>query len=823
MKTKLFFTLFLCIIALKAVAQPGTIDTTFNSTDIGFGAGDGTNGGISATAITSNGKIIIGGSFTTYNGNAAKGIVQLNADGLIDNTFNSGSGVNVNGTINSISIQTDGKIIISGDFTTYNGVPVNRIARLNSNGSLDSFFNCSANGTVLVTNVQGDGKIIVGGLFTTINGISENYLVRLNSDGSIDNTFVLEGTGINGFIKTVSIQSDGKIIAGGNFTLYDIISKNRLVRLNSDGSIDNTFNIGTGFNVAIYTTSIQSDGKIIVGGLFTSYNSITKRRIVRLNSDGSIDNTFNIGTGFGNNIYTTHIQSNGKIIVGGYFGTYNSILKNHIVRLNSDGSIDNTFIGLGFNNGGSVNCTAIQSDGKIIVGGGFNSYNGTPINNIIRLNTDGTNDNIFNFQYGSNASVSTTCIQSDGKILIAGSFSSFNGTIQSSVDRLNTDGTIDSSFNTSGLIGGTVNSFSLQNDSKIIIGGNFTINNGNATINIGRLNNDGTLDSAFNVGVGTNSSVLTTAIQADGKIIIGGTFSSYNGYARNYLVRVNPDGSFDSSFNLGGAGASGIVRDCKIQNDGKIIIVGSFDTYNGILVGGMVRLNNDGSINTVRPIAQSNTTFNNISIQNDGKILSELNRFNSDLTDDNTFDQNIFNNLIYNGFSVIFNRTSNIILQSDGKIIVAGKQSPAPGITYPGKIVRLNSNGTIDSTFNQGLTNPNNIYSLSIQNDGKIIIGGDFTSYNGTGRNRIARINGGTSLATPAFEKENIVIYPNPIQDILHVDIDKEFSGTLYDITGKTLMNINSKDIDLSSLSAGIYILDILSEGKRYTKKIIKE
>ncbi len=234
-------------------------------------------------SIQSDGKIIIGGLFTSYNGTGRNYIARLNADGSLDATFNPGTGASNN--VSTMSIQSDGKIIIGGDFNSYNGTGINRIARLNADGSLDATFNpgTGANGTVLTSSVQPDGKIIIGGDFTFYNGTGRNRIARLNADGSLDATFN-PGTGANSYVYTTSIQSDGKIIIGGNFTSYNGTARYRISRMNADGSLDATFNPGTGANNFVLTTSIQSDGKIIIGGYFTSYNGTGRNRIARLNT-----------------------------------------------------------------------------------------------------------------------------------------------------------------------------------------------------------------------------------------------------------------------------------------------------------------------------------------------------------------------------------------------------------------------------------------------------------------------------------------------------------------------------------------------------------
>jgi uncharacterized delta-60 repeat protein len=371
----IILTLILC--SRSVFSQPGSLDNSFNP-------GTGFNASVKTTSIQADGKIIVGGFFSIYNGTSSRSIIRLNENGDIDSTFNSGLGFN--NIVEATSIQADGKIIVGGNFTAYNGTTINRIARLNVNGSLDSTFNPPGTGfnmTVITTCIQEDGKIIVGGNFTSFNGTSINRIARLNVDGSLDSSFFI-GTGFNHNIRTTCIQSDGKIIVGGNFSLYSGTSTNRIARLNVDGSLDTTFNTGIGFSDFIETSCIQADGKIIVGGNFNIFNGTVINRIARLNLDGSLDATFNPGTGFNSFVGAIRLQADGKIIVGGGFTNLNGFSRNKIARLNVNGSIDFVFNPeTGFDN--SIYTISIQADEKIIAGGYFSSFNGSNRSRIARI------------------------------------------------------------------------------------------------------------------------------------------------------------------------------------------------------------------------------------------------------------------------------------------------------------------------------------------------------------------------------------------------------------------------------------------------------
>jgi uncharacterized delta-60 repeat protein len=355
--------------------------------------------------------------------------------------------------------------------------------------------------------------------------------------GSNDASFDT-GTGFNNFVYSTSIQADEKIIMGGWFTDFNGTAMTRVARSNADGSVDASFDAGSGFNSTVRSTNIQADGKIIVGGSFTSFNGTTSNYLARLNTDGSLDATYNLGTGFNSTVRSTSIQADGKIIVVGNFTSFNGTTRARIARLNEDGSLDASFnIGSGFSGGMPIS-TSIQEDGKIIVAGNFTTFNGIAATRIARLNTDGSLDNSFTSGTGFNDEVRSTSIQADGKIIVGGDFTTFNGTATTRITRLNTDGSLDATFNIGTGFNVSVWSISIQEDGKIIVGGEFSNFNGTARNRIARLNTDGSLDTSFNPGSGFNTTVRSTSIQADGKIIVGGDFTSFNGSTRNRIARL---------------------------------------------------------------------------------------------------------------------------------------------------------------------------------------------------------------------------------------------------------------------------------------------
>ena len=253
------------------------------------------DGPVFAVAVQPDGKILVGGNFTMLGGTPHNRIGRLNVDGTVDTTFSNTAGAD-NGIVRAIAVQANGQIIVAGSFTTLNGGNVcNDIGRLNANGTFDASFSAGANNEVDSVVVQTNGTIqtiLVGGAFTTIGGALRNRIARLSPNGAVDTTFN-PGTGADdGQIVSVAVQADGKVLAGGYFTSFNGSTHNYIVRLNANGTLDSGF-VDPAANSFMNTIALQADGKIVVGGGFTLFGTTTGRNhIARLNTNGTLDPAF---------------------------------------------------------------------------------------------------------------------------------------------------------------------------------------------------------------------------------------------------------------------------------------------------------------------------------------------------------------------------------------------------------------------------------------------------------------------------------------------------------------------------------------------------
>ena len=322
-----------------------------------------------------------------------------------------------------------------------NGVSRNRLARLDANGALDPVFNPGgANGSIrsILTYDRGanTGRMLVAGFFTQVSGTNRARIARLNQGGAVDLTFD-PGAGADNAIFAMALQSDDKVVIGGGFSTFNGIGRNFIARLNANGTLDNTFDPGTGANGPVFAVAVQSDGKIVMGGDFTSVNGFALTNLARLNADGSVDTSFTIGTGANSTVRSILLQSDGKILMAGSFTNYAGSAVGRVARLHSTGLLDGTFNPGGIGADNAVFYMTVQGDGKMLLGGDFTRFNGVSRNRFTRLNPDGTTDPTINIGTGANNFVAAIAVQTDSKILLAGGFTMFNSVPKNYLTRLN--------------------------------------------------------------------------------------------------------------------------------------------------------------------------------------------------------------------------------------------------------------------------------------------------------------------------------------------------------------------------------------------------
>lgn len=579
----------------------GSLDSTFRP---GTGTGGGETNAVDVVAVQPDGKIVIGGSFTTFRGVARAGIARLTSTGTLDLTsaFDPGTGAE-DGSVYALALQTDGGILMAGDFGTVQGQPRDGVARLNTDGSLDTVFAPSSGGgnaiTVWAVAPVGSNQVLVAGEFTVMANEPCDGIARLNADGSQDAAFtnrfsdtVRFNVGNGEYVLTLALRDDGSVVAGGTFELVNNLYRPTLCQLTPDGDVDPVFNQESGTFDSVLATALQPDGKLVLGGQFTLANGASRRGLARLNADGLLDGSFDPGAGVVGRVFALAAYTNGpklgQTLLGGAFTSVGGVAASGLARVNTNGVVDTNFSATILSN--DVEAVVLQTDGKILIGGTFTNVNGAPRSGVARLNADGGLDGSFDPGRGiAGAGVHSLALQTNGFVVIGGAFTNFDGTPRNGLARLTTTGALDASFDPgSGVAGGPVRALTLQPDGGLLIGGGFATARGAPRSGVARFNPDGTLDAGFDPGAGIgDGEIRALALQTNGQIFIGGSFTNFNRLPCGGLARLNADGSFDYGFDPGsGLAYVGQVRakaySLTLQPDGQVVVGGAFLTINGV-------------------------------------------------------------------------------------------------------------------------------------------------------------------------------------------------------------------------------------------------
>ena len=906
--------------SMGRVNADGSLDTAFNP---------GANGQVNSLALQADGKILVGGSFSVLVGQTRRRIGRLNADGSLDTSFNPTADGSFSPVVHCLAVQPDGKILVGGSYSTLGGQARSSIGRLNADGSLDASFNPGANDSVYSLALQTDGKILVAGRFTTLGGATRNYFGRLNANGSLDTTFNL-GVGGDSSYSTaaysLAMQPDGKILLSGNFTTLGGQTRNNIGRINNtttatedltfDGAALNWLRAGagpeiwhagfdastngldffdlgagarilggwqlTGLTVPTNATirarglvaggyrngsgwSVESSiGQVIItsqpgsrtnnaaavalfqaqavgtpplnyqwrkggvnlsnGGNISGAGTATlslsnvldadegSYSVVISNSLGSVTSmvatltvvdpvissqpngqvanwsdtvAFNVtaaGTALkyqwrkggvtmagatSSSLLLTNVNLTNAggydVVVSNTLGSVTSVVATltvvdpaiiewpfsqkvspgqtasfsvdavgtpqlsyqwrkdgailagaqdslltltnvqgadagyyDVIVSNVSGSVTSAVAGLTVNLvtadafnpevDGYVSTTVVQTDGKILVGGSFFELGGQPLGNIQRLNADGSLDADFD-PGASGMVVNSLAVQADGKILVGGDLFELHGEERRGLGRLNADGSLDTTFNPG--VRYRVHCLALQADGRVLVGGDFFELGGQSRENIGRLHADGTLDATFNPVA--DGWVNCLAVQPDGKILLGGNFMMLGGQERRHIARLLADGTLDAAFD---PGADGQVNLMVMQTDGKILVGGEFWELAGQERRNLGRLNPDGSLDADFGPA--------LDTESGGWV-------------------------------------NCLEVQTDGKILVGGYFSTLGG--QPRKnLGRLIADGSLDLTFDWGIEGMG-VNSVTVQTDGKILVGGDFLTQPGEPTEDLRRLN----------------------------------------------------------------------------------
>ncbi len=648
-------------------------------------------GSVEAIAATPDGGAYVAGRFSMIAGVRRATLVRFTSALAVDPVF----APEVDGIVRGLLLQADGRIVIGGEFQTVNGVARNGLARLNADGSLDPTFdpNAAWSGSVYQMKALPDGRIVLVGNFWTYGGAYVYAQVRrIHADGSRDSTCEVA---TNGSVQAFEVAPDGAILLGGSFTSIGEVSCNRLARILANGTVDPTFGVGAGPDNSVQSIVRQPDGKIVVGGWFTHFAGSGCDRIVRLNSDGSIDPAFSTGPGFDQGVMALALLPGGDIGVCGYFNSFDGVPARGVMRLNSDGTMDASFVP-GARPEGGTTALALAADGNLLVGGYFTSVGGVPASGFAKYAADGTLLSTSADGYRSAGSVAAVVPLPGGKWLVGGYFNLVSDSTRYCLAQLNADGSLDPTFDAGYSVPNTVYGLARQGDGRVLVAAWDT-----ARGHVWRLNADGSIDGTFSVGTGFDQPPNRLAILPDGRIAAAGYFTTFNGSPCGGMVVLDPTGAKDPSYATG-AGFSGSVYALTVQADGRLVVGGYLTGYNGTATGNIVRIDTDGSLQAAfGPVVGPDSSVHTLSVAPDGDVVLGGYFYNvggtahprrARLNPDFTVDQG------YAADPAISISVDTLALLPDGRAWV-NAQSDRPNRARLQLLDRLTAAGSVDAGF----------------------------------------------------------------------------------------------------------------------------
>ncbi len=786
----------------------GSIDTTFS-------LASGANGAVRALLALTDGSVLIGGEFTTLNGITCNRIARLAASGALDTSFNSGPGSGANGPVYCLAYDsTTNRVFAGGDFTTFGGFSRTRLAAFIPTGTLvfSTNIGTGANGPVYALHAA-NTNLFIGGAFTQLSGASRNRLASFsttsgtlssfNSTGGPNDTVyaiaftssassagsplfvggaftqvgttaqpglaafdsfgaLLPGLTATGTVRSLLVDSTSpRLIVGGDFTALAGQPCSRLGRLtrsstSSTWSFDAAYASAAAPDGPVTALAVTPDGKTLVGGSFSQLGDALRPGVARLYgpagaSPPSAPHAPIVGGATDTKLVTLYTAGASYVLgykidrspdgVNGWteiapevlnssnytdtglspdtiyhyrFRAYDSngvgapsaaasartLAQPWTLAGGLDTPFNNTLAGAA--NSSSVDAIAVQPDGKTVVAGSFTTLAGVARKNIARLHADGSLDTTFNPGAGPNSSIEAVALQPDGRILIGGSFNTFDSVARVRIARLTSNGSLDTTFAPPSGASSTVRSIVVQPDGAILVAGSFSTVNGTGRNGIARLTSTGAIDPSFDPGAGLSfSQGYKLALQPDGKVMVVGFFQSASGLARGNIARFLPDGTLDTSF-AAGAGADGWIESIRLLADGRMYITGPFNTYDVTAREGVARLLPNGAL-------------------------------------DPTFDP---------GVGVLGGWANDIEIQPDGKPVIGGWFNQVQGRVCM-RLARFTTAGALDESFHPGPGASSDVNVLASLPDGKLLVGGSFTQLGDTSIGKFGRLLGDSGYAVP--------------------------------------------------------------------------
>lgn len=680
-------------------------------------------------ALTPDGKIIVVGQFIGVDGRKRTGVVRFNADSSVDETFVPPSMDDA--WILSAVVQPDGKVLLQGFIHEIDGETSSNLSlvRLNSNGSIDTGFHAAPPTSTQISAiaVQADGKIWLGAAYGRID--------RLNADGSVDTSFSsvsFPDSNSGDSARALTPLEDGSLL----------VALDTVRRLNPDGTIDTDFApvLEPSRRAAVHALVRQPNGEIVIGGEFSSVGGETRNRLARLNADGSLDETFVPGIGLTSIPTDLALQPDGKLLVVN--GNTNGV--GFAARFNADGSLDSSFAQPDIRGSANqintirVNAVVVRPDGSVVFGGGFTTVNGEERSRLAVLDSTGGLEPELTDVIRGPGSIAALTAGREGSFYVGGTFTHLAGLSRNGMARVKSDGSVDPDFDPQitgtadlGFLTDTVSAVLVQGDGKILAGGLFNRVGDEARQNLVRLNVDGSIDATFApVAFGASQTrVLSLAQSSARRILVGGYFTTVNDEPHQTLVRLNEAGTVDPDFANGITFGGGVIQvhALNARSDGSVYVAGSFSEIAETSRRSIARLTAAGSLDAgFVPVLSNSGEIRSLVVEPDGDVVLVQNnpvRLHADGSPDSLFDY-FANNL---------SEIRSVLRQEDGKLWLGGKFAGTAEAPLAARLQRIDELGALDPdfAFDPGSSRFSSVNALLLTDVGELWAGGSETGGGG--------------------------------------------------------------------------------------------
>lgn len=732
-------------LVLLRLTATGNLDRSFNVTN-------GLSGVVRAVALQPAGQILLAGTTSELLSGARLLLARIEPDGTPDASFV--AALDPLGSATSVACDAERRILVGGVLRTASGTQALGLVRLATNGALDPAFDSEVrlggDCDVRAFAVQPDGCILVGGRFDQLNQTAQTLVARVNPDGSLDPSFTpslykYPETGEGEFVSGLALQPDGRVLVTGYLTLANGRTINSVARLHTDccdcaalvaltapafwaeetagvaevtvrrvGNLDRPAAVG--YTVSPYP--YQPPGTAIPGAEFAAASGTlvfgpgqaleTLRVPIYDDQVAEPSERFMVDLHLLNDVPADQAPDRANPANGVTLGRVTqavvTIIDNETAGV--AGSVDRAFhpdikvadLGIG------VSHIVPTPDGDLILAGAITRVNGLPRRGLARLAKMETLDPGFAPQV--DGLVKAVAPADLGRLLVGGDFTAVNGVEVRFLARLNADGSMDATFRPG--LDGEVLALAVLPDGRCLVGGEFQQVNGESRPGLVRLTSEGAVDPGFDAGTGPRFSdgpgfVRRLVLEPDGRVLVGGVFTHFNGVRRQHLARLEADGAVDAGFDPEATRHSSGFYDLARQPDGRILVVGHH-SWNGERA--LVRLEPDGSTDAGFSTEQSYLYINTVA------------------------------------------------LEPDGHILIGGSFQDPPGGRSVG-LARLNPDGTTDRTFHVGDGFGSGIaIAIQVLPDGAILVGGNFDTANGLPHAYLTRLNGDPGGIAPFVTRE---------------------------------------------------------------------